>query len=155
MKKYDRLIFVSNSDTSVGPMAYAIMKSKFLLEDLQVSSKGIVVLFPEPINPKAEAVLVSRGLSMKDHMSEPLLQEDMTERTLILAVTEAARQKVLKEYKVKPDQPLYVLSEFVKAEREQKDPYGGSLADYGECFEELEALISRLVILLNEEELLC
>jgi hypothetical protein len=32
VKRYDKLIFASNSDTAVGPMAEAIMQSKFLLE---------------------------------------------------------------------------------------------------------------------------
>lgn len=53
MKKYDRLIFVSSSDTALGPMAEAILQSKFLLEELEITSKGVVVLFPDPINPKA------------------------------------------------------------------------------------------------------
>ena len=57
MKKYDRLIFVSNSDTCRGPMAEAILKSKFLLSELEVESRGLVVLFPEPVNQKAEAIL--------------------------------------------------------------------------------------------------
>lgn len=155
MKRYDRLIFVSNSDTAVGPMAEAILQSKFLLEELMVTSKGIVVLFPEPVNPKAEAVLVSNGLTMKAHMSEPLVQEDIEPRTLILTLSQNTRQKILKEYEVKPEQPVYVLNEFVKETGELKNPYGGTLADYGQCFSELEALISKLVILLNEEELLC
>ena len=55
MKRYDKLIFATNSDTSVGPMAQAIMQSKYLLDVLDIESKGMVVLFPEPINPKAEA----------------------------------------------------------------------------------------------------
>ncbi|MDO4298450.1 MAG: phosphotyrosine protein phosphatase [Lachnospiraceae bacterium] len=155
MKRYDRLIFVSNSDTAVGPMAEAILQSKFLLEELMVTSKGIVVLFPEPVNPKAEAVLVSNGLTMKAHMSEPLVQEDIEPRTLILTLSQNTRQKILKEYEVKPEQPVYVLNEFVRETGELKNPYGGTLADYGQCFSELEALISKLVILLNEEELLC
>lgn len=46
MKKYDRLIFVSNGDTAEGPMAEAILRSKYLLEELTVLSKGVVVLFP-------------------------------------------------------------------------------------------------------------
>ena len=40
MKKYDRLIFVSSSDTALGPMAEAILQSKFLLEELEITSKG-------------------------------------------------------------------------------------------------------------------
>lgn len=155
MKRYDRLIFVSNSDTSVGPMAEAILQSKFLLEELVITSKGLVVLFPEPINPKAEAVLVSNGLSMKDHMSDPLEQEDLDDRTLILTLNAALRQKVLKEFEPQYENLVRVLTEYVGAEGEITNPYGGSLADYGMCYEELEVLISRLVVQLNEEELLC
>ncbi len=103
MKRYDRLIFVSNSDTAVGPMAEAILQSKFLLEELEITSKGMVVLFPEPINPKAEAILVSNGLTMKDHMSDPIVKEDFDDRTLFLTMSEAMRQKVLSEFE--PEHP--------------------------------------------------
>ena len=138
MKKYDRLIFVSSSDTAVGPMAEAILQSKFLLEELEITSKGVVVLFPEPINPKAEAVLVSNGLTMKNHMSDPLVREDFEDRTLVIALDESVKQKIQVEF-----------GEGIS------NPYGGSLADYGKCFAELEALIAKLVVQLNEEELLC
>ena len=53
MKHYDKLIFVSDSDTATGPMAEAILQREFLLEDILITSKGLVVLFPEPVNPKA------------------------------------------------------------------------------------------------------
>lgn len=155
MKKYDRLIFASNSDTSVGPMAEAILQSKYLLEELEITSKGIVVLFPEPINPKAEAVLVSNGLSMKDHTSDPLHREDFTDRTLVITFDGELRQRLLKEYEPDLEYLVQVLNEYVGEEMRLVNPYGGSLADYGKCFEELEALISKLVIKLNEEELLC
>ena len=71
MKDYDKVIFVSTGNTAVGPMTEAIMQDKFRLEDILVESRGLVVLFPEPINPKAEAILVRHGLSMKDHTSVP------------------------------------------------------------------------------------
>lgn len=155
VKKYDRLIFASNSDTAVGPMAEAILQSKYLLEELEITSKGIVVLFPEPINPKAEAILVSHGLTMKHHMSEPLHREDFTERTLVITFDEELRQRLIKEYEPEFENRIQVLPEYVGKGEALLNPYGGTLADYGQCFEALEALISRLVIHLNEEELLC
>lgn len=155
MKRYDRLIFVSNSDTATGPMAEAILQSKFLLEDLAITSKGVVVLFPEPINPKAEAVLVSNGLTMKDHMSDPLVKEDFDERTLIMFLNESLKQKILKEFEPEHTENVHVLNEYVGSDADLTNPYGGSLADYGQCYTELEALVSKLVIQLNEEELLC
>lgn len=155
MKRYDRLIFVSKSDTAVGPMAEAVLQSKYLLEELEITSKGLVVLFPEPINPKAEAVLVSNGLTMKDHMSDPLEKEDFDERTLVIAVNESVRDKIIKDFEPEQPEQIHILNEFVGVAAEVTDPYGGSLADYGLCFTELEALIVRLVVQLNEEELLC
>ena len=158
MKKYDRLIFVSNSDTCRGPMAEAILKSKFLhrlyLHHLmEVESRGLVVLFPEPVNQKAEAILASHGLTMKDHTAKMLEQEDFDERTLILVMEDALKQRIFQEHE--NVQNTWQLSEYIKEETDVTEPVGGSLADYGACYELLDCMISSLVVVLNEEELLC
>ena len=150
MKKYDRLIFVSNSDTCRGPMAEAILKSKFLLSELEVESRGLVVLFPEPVNQKAEAILASHGLTMKDHTAKMLEQEDFDERTLILVMEDALKQRIFQEHE--NVQNTWQLSEYIKEETDVTEPVGGSLADYGACYELLDCMISSLVV---EEELLC
>ena len=153
MKKYDRLIFVSNSDTCRGPMAEAILKSKFLLSELEVESRGLVVLFPEPVNQKAEAILASHGLTMKDHTAKMLEQEDFDERTLILVMEDALKQRIFQEHE--NVQNTWQLSEYIKEETDVTEPVGGSLADYGACYELLDCMISSLDVVLNEEELLC
>lgn len=153
MKKYDRLIFVSNSDTCRGPMAEAILKSKFLLSELEVESRGLVVLFPEPVNQKAGAILASHGLTMKDHTAKMLEQEDFDERTLILVMEDALKQRIFQEHE--NVQNTWQLSEYIKEETDVTEPVGGSLADYGACYELLDSMISSLVVVLNEEELLC
>ena len=153
MKKYDRLIFVSNSDTCRGPMAEAILKSKFLLSELEVESRGLVVLFPEPVNQKAEAILASHGLTMKDHTAKMLEQEDFDERTLILVMEDALKQRIFQEHE--NVQNTWQLSEYIKEETDVTEPVGGSLADYGACYELFDCMISSLVVVLNEEELLC
>ena len=153
MKKYDRLIFVSNSDTCRGPMAEAILISKFLLSELEVESRGLVVLFPEPVNQKAEAILASHGLTMKDHTAKMLEQEDFDERTLILVMEDALKQRIFQEHE--NVQNTWQLSEYIKEETDVTEPVGGSLADYGACYELLDCMISSLVVVLNEEELLC
>lgn len=153
MKKYDRLIFVSNSDTCRGPMAEAILKSKFLLSELEVESRGLVVLFPEPVNQKAEAILASHGLTMKDHTAKILEQEDFDEWTLILVMEDALKQRIFQEHE--NVQNTWQLSEYIKEETDVTEPVGGSLADYGACYELLDCMISSLVVVLNEEELLC
>ena len=146
MKKYDRLIFVSNSDTCRGPMAEAILKSKFLLSELEVESRGLVVLFPEPVNQKAEAILASHGLTMKDHTAKMLEQEDFDERTLILVMEDALKQRIFQEHE--NVQNTWQLSEYIKEETDVTEPVGGSLADYGACYELLDCMISSLVVVL-------
>lgn len=153
MKRYDKLIFVSNSDTCRSPMAKAIMRSKFLLEHLEIDSRGLVCLFPEPANQKAEAVLVSHGLSMKGHESIQLGEEDLTERTLILAMDKTIRQKICDSYE--HIENVHTLTEYIGCLGDVESPLGGTLADYGACFELLEELVNKLVVVLNEEELLC
>ena len=59
--RYKKLIFVDTNDNCRAPMAEMILKRKFLTNPLTIESRGMVVLFPEPLNPKAEAVLTSNG----------------------------------------------------------------------------------------------
>ena len=143
MKRFDRLIFVSNSDTYMGPMAKGIMRSKYLLSDLDVDSRGLVVLFPEPANPKAEAVMEMHEQSLKDHAAEALQESDFDERTLILAVNEESQRKIFENYE--NAQNVFLLSNYVSSTEEIKDPYGGSLEDYGACYDVLESLISKQI----------
>ncbi len=150
MKHYDKLIFVSESDTSTSPMAEAILQKEFLLEDILITSKGLVVLFPEPVNPKAEAVLVSHSLSMKDHVSEPLTADDFDDRTLILTMTAAQEERLLKDHEHAKN--VFSLASYIQADDDIPDPYGGSLADYNNVYENLRNYVLRLSKLLVLEE---
>ena len=153
MKRYDKLIFVSNGDTCRAPMAEAVLKSKYLLEELEILSKGLVVLFPEPVNPKAEAVLAGHGLDMSSHAAEQFAQSDLQNRNLILVMTKALKQKILAEYENPVN--VHLLTEYIGESGDITNPMGGTMEDYEACYQEMETLISSLVIELNEEELLC
>ena len=152
MKYYDRLIVVSNTDTASGPMAAALLARKLMLEDILVVTRGLVVLFPEPVNAKAEAVLASHGLSVKDHYSEPLVKEDFDDRTLVLTVSNASLQKVQSSFEWEPDWHLASMEEYSVIGKEPSHPYGGSLADYGKCYEELDRLTDLVAEQIKKED---
>lgn len=153
MNPYDKIIFVAQSGTCREQMAKQIMMDFPLKTPVKIEAKGLVVQFPEPINQKAEAVLISNGISTEGLVSSQLEEEDITDKTLIFTMEAVHREKILENFEnVSPEQ-VFVLSQFVGDELEILDPYGGALPNYGLCYESLRATIKKLVKILNEGEM--
>ena len=127
----DRIIFVAKSGTSREPMAAGIMNEFVLKKPVEILARGLVVQFPEPMNQKAEAVLISNGINTEGFTSKQLDIEEVTENTIILTMESGYRDKVLELYPEINPEHVYVLSEFVGDELEILDPYGGALQNYG------------------------
>ena len=133
-------------------MAAEILRDIDVKKEMEVLARGLVVLFPEPLNQKAEAVMISNGLPTEGYMSAPLTAADITEHTLILTMEENQRQKVLEMFDFVNTEDVQVLTDFTGDELEIVNPYGGSLQMYGLCYETLVATIRKLVNILNEGE---
>lgn len=152
MKQVNRILFVDESGTCRAPMAVGILKEYALKHPVEVGARGLIVLFPEPLNQKAEAVMISNGINMDNYMSTQLDEEDFTENTLLLVMERAQLQKVMEKYGGTMEENVYVLTELVGDELEILDPYGGTLQAYGLCYETMRKTIKKLVNLLNEGE---
>ena len=148
----DKIIFVAKSGTSREPMAAGIMNEFVLKKPVEILARGLVVKFTEPMNQKAEAVLISNGINTEGFTSKQLDIEEVTENTIILTMESSDRDKVLELYPEINPEHVYVLSEFVGDELEILDPYGGALQNYGLCDESLRMTIKKLVKILNEGE---
>ncbi len=72
MKRYRKIIFVCESGTARAPMAEAVMKEYLIKYPVEIVSRGLVALFPEPLNQKVEAVLISNGITVGKQMSQQL-----------------------------------------------------------------------------------
>lgn len=154
MRKYSQVLFVCGNDTCRGPMAAGIMKVKFFLHSpTKISSRGLVVLFPEPLNQKAVAVMIRNGINLENHEATQLEVKDLASDHLIITMDEQSKQKIIEKYKGAKN--VYVLNKLVGEEGEVPNPYGGPLTDYGMCYEILNTLIMKLVKKLNKEELEC
>ena len=88
-------------------------------------------------------------------MSAQLVEEDITEDTLILTMSEDNRQKILELFPEVNEESVQVLTTLVGDELEILDPYGGNLQAYGLCYETLNKSIKKLVKILNEGEKTC
>ena len=150
MKLYDRVVFVGRSGSCREPMAAGILQDLLIKNEIEVLARGLVVAFPEPMNQKAEAVLISNGITIQDFTSMELSQEDIEGNTLVLTMDSGQKEKVLSRFSKGTD--VYTLNEFVGDELEIVDPYGGALPAYGLCYEMLRKSIKKLVKILNEGE---
>ena len=149
MEKLERIIFVGRSGTCREPMAMGILQDISLKYEVEILARGLVVSFPEPMNGKAEAVLISNGINLTNFTSQQLMNEDITDTTLVFTMEEKQRQKVLAHYENANVENVHVLTDFVGDELEILDPYGGQLQSYGLCYETLRKSIKKLVKILN------
>ncbi len=148
---YNKIIFVAQTGTCREAMAAAILKDCSLKRQTEILCRGLVVQFPEPINQKAEAVLIGNGISMEGFAAVQLEEEDLTEGTLVLAMEATQRERILEQYENVKQADISVLTEYVGDELEILDPYGGELPVYGLCYETLRKSIRKLVRMLNED----
>ena len=151
MEQLERIIFVARSGSSREPMAMGILNDLLLKQDVEVLARGLVVSFPQPMNGKAEAVLISNGINLENYTSKQLTNEDITEHTLVLTMERKQRDKVLANFSNANPEMVHVLTDFVGDELEIIDPYGGMLPSYGLCYETLRKSLKKLVKILNEE----
>ena len=149
LQKYRRILFVSKSDNCRGPMAAELLRHESLMQEYKIGSRGMVVLFPEPANQKAEAIMRSQQMTLASHEGTQLSEEDLDDDTLVLTFEEAQKWKIVSDYEnVKH---VYTLNEYIDDDRVVSSAHGQPLVVYGENFELLRELIRKLADKLNEE----
>ena len=146
MNTYSRILFVCAGNTCRGPMAATIMQQFVQDMGILTDSRGMVVLFPEPYNPKAVAVCAGHGMIMPSNSAAQLENTDFDNNTLVLVMNQSMKQKIYESY----DRAInvYTLGEFAGAgETEIADPYGRGI-------EQLYVLIEKAaeIIRKNMEE---
>ncbi len=152
MNTYKKIIFADNAGNSRAPMAAELLKEYTMKQPIDIQARGIVVLFPEPLNQKTEAVLISNGITLENYMSSQLEEEDFALDTLIVVMENGDKQKILDLFENAIPENVQVLTELVGDELEIMNPYGGTLQSYGICYETLSKSVKKLAALLNKSE---
>ena len=148
---WDTVIFVCKSGTCRAPMAAALLRECSLKREIEIEARGLVVLFPEPLNQKVSAVMISNGINLEGYMSEQLVAEDVDANTLLLVMEAKEIPQVLGIVGEDKLPQVQVLTTLVGEELEIMDPYGAPLPSYGLCFESLSKTIKKLAVWLNEQ----
>ena len=148
---WEKVIFVCRSGTCRAPMAEALLQECSLKYEIRVEARGMVVLFPEPLNQKTAAVMISNGINMEGYMSQQLVAEDVDDHTLVLVMEAKEIGQVLSIIGEDRQAQVQVLTSLVGEELEIMDPYGAPLPSYGLCFESMSKTIKKLAAWLNEQ----
>ena len=140
--KYRKLIFVCMDNSCRSPIAAAIMRDINKIPELEISSRGIIVLFPEPYNPKARAILASNDIILENGTSVGLENSDFTEDTLVLTMDRDEKQKIQSEFENHHN--VYTIMEFAGGSGDIFDPYGGDSDVYALFFESIKTCVTQV-----------
>lgn len=142
--KVSRIIFADQKGNTRSAMAKGLFEKMYPDSHLEVLARGLVVSFAEPLNQKAEAVMAGKGMNTEGFQSTQLSDKDITQETLVLAMTKKQQADIIRDYEEANENNTFVLSDFVGEELEIMDPYGGSLQVYGICLEALRSTIEKI-----------
>lgn len=151
MESYKKVIFVCMDNSCRSPMATSIFKTINRCKDIKAESRGLVVLFPEPYNPKAASVLRHNGIIMENGHTEQLKEEDFDSDTLVLTMDRTQKHKILQEYPVA--QNVYTIMEFAGGRGDIMDPYGGDMDVYVLFYEAINTWVVQVENKLYEMEI--
>ncbi len=150
MAHYKQIIFLCNSNTFLSPIAEAIYRRNAADWMPEAISRGAVVLFEEPINPKCNLLLSQNGFLISSHgQAKQLAQKDLEKKTLVLTMTLSEKVKICEEFHLEED--VYTLGEYVGEDTDIADPAGGEEEKYKECFEQIKFRINKVIDRIRRE----
>lgn len=148
MVDYRNIIIVGTNNTSRSFMAEAVFHQlcmEYKMENVEVISRGVVVLFPEPVHPMAAEVVGEAGYLIKDFWASKLTGEEVEKADLILTITADEKDHVMADFKeeLEGKDIVFTLSEFADEHVGIPDPYGKEKEDYENCFITIKRMAER------------
>lgn len=140
--EYNKVIFVSKENITIGPMAEWMFKSILMDKDKEILSRGLVVLFPEPRSMKVTDILMNHSIPCGEQISTEFSAEEVTEDTLIITLNFAEKVKVLEDFGIEKN--VYTMYEFVDEEGDIEEPMGGDDSVYEACYVEIKDLLYKI-----------
>lgn len=147
-QKYRSIYFISEQGDCRAPVAAELLRKQKTKYEYHVCSRGMVVLFPEPMNPRAEDWMRAQKIEISGFQTASL-EQVLESKALILTMTKEIKQRIQREY---PDwQDIYTLPEFIGENAEIPNVYGQSQEVYEEEFQRIRDYILKLAEILNCE----
>ena len=139
------ILFVCSANQCRSPMAEVLFEA-FLVEkgereQWRVESAGVWAYDGARATMNAQEVMVERGLSLSQHLSQ-LASSSLLEQFDLTLVMEQRHKTVLQEQNPQLADRIYLLREIAGQEGDFEDPVGGSLDLYRTAADELDKIIN-------------
>ncbi len=149
MRNY-KIVFVGEDNLSRSIIAEAILKKIFKeksIENLEIISRGMVVLFSEPISPKVSSVLYEHGCEDISKRSTELTQEDIDSADIILTMGKNDMEHIKEHFTI--GTTCMFLGTFIDMEEELPKVTEDTKEAYEACYvatrQAMEAVMDRLI----------
>ncbi len=156
MAKPGTIVTVCTANICRSPMAEALLKHALSgqpepLKSWKIVSAGVAARGGERVSENSVTALKKVGIDLKGHQSQPLTRQLLNDATVVLCMTESHRAMIQFHFDPAP-RHIYLFREFMPrtAEKEICDPYGGPLAEYEACRDEMVEAIPGLIEFFNE-----
>ena len=150
MQQFRRVVFLGGTDVCRSPMAAELLRNQDLVQHVVIQSKGLVALFPEPVNPKTETIMKNHGYSIIDHTPKAIKVEDFHMDTLVLTIDEVTKKRLLSSFPVAVKYPVYTMQEYTGINKDIPNPIGKNLEVYGLCYDIIEEMVKVIAEQLNQ-----
>lgn len=137
-----KVIIVGESNLCRSFMAETILRGilqRRNIKDIEVISRGLVVLFAEPVAPNALEILLTHGYPVSDFRSSQLTEEDIASSDLILTMSQGQKEYV-KEHFETPITCMFA-GTLIDQTEDIPEVEGNTKEDYEVCFRAIEHLM--------------